>query len=92
MITTIVTATTIISVTTVTTVTVVATMLAMGLAAAVATTMVVTFGVLLATKEVSGAARSAFGMRLARFMNVSVWPLAIIFGIFVAVKVLEAIP
>jgi hypothetical protein len=92
MITTIVTAATIVTVTTVTTVTVVATILAMGLAAAVATAMVVTFGILLATKEVSGAARSPFGTRLARFMNVSVWPLAIMFGIFVVVKILEAIP
>jgi len=75
-----------------TTVTVVATMLVMGLAAAVATTMVITFGLLLATKEVASAAHSSAGARLAKFMNVSVWPLAIIFGVFVVVKILEAIP
>ena len=92
MITTVVIATTIVTVTTVTTVTVVATMLAMGLVAAVATTMVVTFGVLLATKEVASAARSSAGVRLAKFMSVSVWPLAIIFGVFVVAKILEAIP
>ena len=61
-------------------------------ATTVVTVTTVTTVTVVATKEVSGAARPPFGTRLARFMNVSVWPLAIIFGIFVVVKILESIP
>ena len=88
MITTIVTAATITTVTTVTTVT---TITAMGLAAAVSTVAIVGFGVLLGAKELAGAAHSNSGTRLSRFLSVGIWPLAIAFGVFVAMKIAEVI-
>jgi hypothetical protein len=69
----------------------VTTIIAMGLAAAVGTVAVIGFGVLLGAKELAGATRSAPGTRLARFLSVGIWPLAIAFGIFVAMKIAEVI-
>jgi len=61
---------------------------AMGLAAAIGIVAVVSFGVFLATKELAGANhRSGSSARVARFLNVGIWPLAIAFGAFVAMKV-----
>jgi hypothetical protein len=69
----------------------VTTIIAMGLAAAVSTVAIVGFGVLLGTKELAGAARSTPGTRLARFLSVGIWPLAIAFSVFVAMKIAEVI-
>jgi len=95
MVTTVVTAATITTITTVTTTTVttVATVLAMGLGAAVGIVAVVGFGILLGAKEVAGAVRSRSGTsaRVARFLSVGIWPLAIAFGVFVATRILQII-
>ena len=91
MITTVVTAATITTVTTVTTVTTLAAIIAMGLAAAVGTLAIVSFGFLLGTKELASGSRSTAGQRLARFLSVGIWPLAITFSVLVATKVAEVI-
>jgi hypothetical protein len=95
VITTVVTAATITTITTVTTTTVttVATVLAMGLGAAVGIVAIVGFGVLLGAKELAGAVRTRSGtsVRMARFLGVGIWPLAIAFGVFVATRVIQII-
>lgn len=95
VITTVVTAATITAITTVTTTTVttVATVLAMGLGAAVGIVAIVGFGVLLGAKELAGAVRTRSGtsQRMARFLGVGIWPLAIAFGVFVATRVIQII-
>jgi len=90
VITTVVTAATI---TTITTVTTVATVLAMGLGAAVGIVAIVGFGVLLGAKELAGAVRTRSGtsVRMARFLGVGIWPLAIAFGVFVTTRVIQII-
>ena len=95
MITTVVTAATITAITTVTTTTVttVATVLAMGLGAAVGIVAIVAFGILLGAKELVGAVRTRSGssVRMASFLKVGIWPLAIAFGVFVATRVIQII-
>ena len=95
VITTVVTAATITTITTVTTTTVttVATILAMGLGAAVGIVAIVAFGILLGVKELAGAVgtRSGTSVRMARFLGVGIWPLAIAFGVFVATRVIQII-
>ena len=95
VITTVVTAATITTITTVTTTTVttVATILAMGLGAAVGIVAIVGFGILLGAKELAGAVRTRSGasVRMGRFLEVGIWPLAIAFGVFVATRVIQII-
>ena len=91
MITTVVTATTITTVITTTTVTTVTTIIAMGLGAAVSAVAIAGFGIFLGTKELVGANRSASSVRLARFLSVGIWPLAIAFGVFAAMKIVQLV-
>ena len=63
----------------------------MGLGAAISAVAIVGFGAFLGAKEVAGANRSVSSVRLARFLNVGIWPLAIAFGVFAAIKVLQVI-
>jgi len=92
VITTVVTMATITTITTVTTTTV-TTVLAMGLGAAVGIVAIVAFGVLLGAKELAGAVRTRSGasVRMTRFLGVGIWPLAIVFGVFVATRVIQII-
>ncbi len=73
---------------TVTTVTAIA---AMGLTAAVTVAAIASLIAFLTTKEVSGAAHSGSHLRIARFVNIGVVPLIIVFGVIVIAKILEVI-
>lgn len=77
-----------ITTTTVTTVTAIA---AMGLTAAVSIAAIVSLIVFLTTKEVAGASNTNTRLRVAKFVNVGIVPLVIVFSVIVIVKLLEVI-
>lgn len=71
---------------TVTTVTMIA---AMGLTATITVAALVTLIAFLTTKEVSGAVHSSARVRIARFVNVGIVPLAIVFVCLLVVAILQ---
>ena len=74
-------------ITTVTTVTTVTTMVALGLTVAMSIAAVVSLILLLITKELAGAESSGTSLRIARFVNVGIVPLLIVFAVIVAVDI-----
>lgn len=62
---------------------------------AAATGLITTLGIVavsclvifLVTRELSAAGSSGFSMRVAKFTNVGIWPLAIVLGILVGVQI-----
>lgn len=76
-------------VTTVTTVTTVTSIAAMGLATAIGIAATVSLVAFLVTKELAGANRSGSSVRVAKFVNVGIWPLTIVLGVLVGIKIVE---
>jgi len=69
------------------TITTVTTVAAMGLAAGITIAAVVCLILFLTTKELAGAKASTSSLRVARFLNVSILPLVIVFAVIVVVKI-----
>ena len=61
----------------------------MGFAAAVGIVAVGSLVAFLATKELAGANRSGSSVRIAKFVNVGIWPLTIVLGVLVGIKIVE---
>ncbi len=78
-------------ITTVTTVTTITTIAALGLTAALSTACVATLIFFLTAKELAGARRSGTYLRIARFVNVGILPLVLVFAVIVAVKIVEVL-
>ena len=78
-----------ISTVTISTITTVTTIAAMGLGMAVGAGIVGTLIAFLVTKELTGASQSITAQLSARFLNVSIVPMAIVFAVILAVKVAE---
>lgn len=74
---------------TTTTVTTVTSIAAMGFAAAVGIVAVGSLVAFLATKELAGASHSGSSIRVAKFVNVGIWPLTIVLGILAGIKITE---
>ena len=77
-------------ITTVTTVTTVTTIAVAGLAAAISIAAVVSLIAFLTTKELAGTGHFKSSVRVAKFVNVGILPLAIAFAVIVIVQVLGA--
>lgn len=75
--------------TTITTITTITTVAAMGLAAGITIAAVICLILFLGTKELAGAGVSTSSRRLAKFLDVSIIPLAIVFVVVVTVKIVE---
>lgn len=78
-------------ITTVTTVTTITSIAAMGFTAALGIAAVVSLVVFLVTKELASANRSGPWAQIAKFANVGIWPLTIVFGIIVGIKIVEVL-
>ena len=76
-------------ITSITTVTTVTTIAAMGLTAAISIGAVASLVAFLVTKELVGANGSGSLGRMARFLNVGIYPLVIVLGVFIAIKISE---
>ena len=74
---------------TTTTVTTVTSIAALGFAAALGIVAVSSLIAFLATKELAGANRSGFSVRIAKFINVGIWPLTIVLGVLAGIKIVE---
>ena len=74
-------------ITTVTTVTTTTMIAAMGLATALSIAAAVGLVIFLTTKELAGANRSGSSVRIAKFANVGILPLAIAFAIIVVIQI-----
>ena len=75
-------------ITTVTTVTTITTIAVTGLTAAISVAAVVSLIALLTTKELVGTGHFKSSVRVAKFANVGILPLALAFGVIVAVELL----
>lgn len=75
-------------ITTITTTTV-TTVAAMGLAAGITIAAVICLILFLATKELAGASGTTSSRRVAKFLDVSIIPLAIVFAVVVTIKIVE---
>lgn len=64
---------------------------AMGFAAALGIAAVVSLVIFLVTKELASANRSGPWAQIAKFANVGIWPLTIVFGIIVGIKIVEVL-
>jgi len=64
---------------------------AMGFASALGIAAVVSLVVFLVTKELASANRSGPWAQIAKFANVGIWPLTIVFGIIVGIKIVEVL-
>ena len=78
-------------ITTVTTVTTVTTIVAMGLTTIIGIAAIASLVAFLAIKELAGANRLGSSVRIAKFTNVSIWPLTIVLGVFTAIKIIEVL-
>ena len=76
---------------TVTTVTTVTSIAAMGLTAIIGLAAIVSLVAFLVTKELVGANGSGSSVRIAKFVNVGIWPLAIVLSVFVAIRISEVL-
>ena len=74
---------------TVTTITTVTTTAMMSFTTVMGITVVIMLCLFLATKQLAGACDSGFPLRLSTFLNVSISPLIIAFGVIVVVKIFE---
>jgi len=74
---------------TTTTITTITTLAAVGLGAGITAAAVVCLIVFLMTKEIVGVGVSTSSRRIARFLNVSIIPLTIVFVAVLAVKIAE---
>ena len=74
-------------ITTVTTVTTVTTIAALGLTTVLGIAAVASLMFLLITKELAGSKSSGTSLRIARFVNVGIVPLLIVFAVIVAVDI-----
>ncbi len=77
-------------ITTITTVTTVTTIAVAGLTAAISIAAVVSLVAFLTTKELAGTGHFRSSLRIAKFVNIGILPLAIAFAVIVAVKILGA--
>jgi len=62
-------------------------MVALGLTVAMSVAAVVSLILLLITKELTGSEGSGTSLRIARFVNVGIVPLLIVFAVIVAVDI-----
>ena len=80
-----------ISTVTTSTITTVTTMAAMGLTVAIGVAAVVSLVIFLTTKELASTTHSNSSLRVAKFINVGILPLAIAFGAILITKILEIV-
>lgn len=78
-------------ITTVTTITTITTIAALGITAALSVACVATLVFFLTTKELASARRSGTFARIARFVNIGILPLFLVFAVIVAVKIIEVL-
>ena len=78
-------------ITTVTTVTTVTTIAALGLTGIISTGVTVLLMLFLTTKELAGASNLGFPLRIAKFVNVGIIPLVMVFAVVVVMKIVEVI-
>ena len=78
-------------ITTVTTITTITTIAAIGITAALSIACVATLILFLTTKELASARRSDTYTRIARFVNIGILPLVLVFAVIVAVKIIEVL-
>ena len=83
--------TTIVTVTTVTTVTTVSTIVAMGLTAAISVVALIALIGLLTTRELASVSYSTPRQRIAKFLNIGILPLIMVFTLVVVMKVIEVL-
>ena len=73
------------------TITTVTTIAAMGLAVTIGAAAVIALIAFLTSKEIASASLSSFSQLTARFLNVGILPLVMVFAVIVAVKVAEVL-
>ncbi len=78
-------------ITTVTTVTTITTFAVLGLTGVISIAAVVLLMLFLATKELAGASRLGFSLRIAKFVSVGILPLVMVFAVIVTVKIVEVL-
>jgi len=63
----------------------------MGVAAALGIVAMLVLGIFLGAKELTGAVgmHNSSMVRIAKFLEVGIWPLVIVFGVTVAFKIFE---
>lgn len=74
---------------TTTTITTVTNVAAMGLVATLGIVAIGSLVVFLATKELAAASPSGSSIRVAKFVNVGIWPLTIVLGVLAGIKITE---
>ena len=80
-----------ISTVTTSTVTIITTVAALGLTAALSAAAIFTLITFLGIKELAGASRSVTLRSNARFLNVGIFPITMVFAVIAAVKIAEVL-
>ena len=76
---------------TTTTVTTITSVAAMGLVTTLGIIAVSSLVVFLVVKELAAANSSGSSIRMAKFVNVGIWPLSIVLGVLAAIKIVEIV-
>jgi len=76
-------------ITTVTTISTITTIATVGLSSTISLATVFTLIVFLGTRELASSSHSRFYLRLAKAVSISIWTLATVFAIILAVKIAE---
>ena len=64
----------------------------MGLTAVIGIVAIVSLIAFLVLKELVSANSSGSSLRIGKFVNVGIWPLVIVFGVFITIRIAEVLP